>query len=56
MLLLGSYQAMNLDGGGSTVMWSRRRAMCQRREPVGCLINRPTHGERTVVQSIGIVP
>lgn len=50
---LGASDALNLDGGGSTEMWMRgSRSLCQKRTPVGCLIDRSPYGERTVQQSI----
>ena len=53
MLELGSWNAVNLDGGGSTTMWVRRRnGACQERTQVGCLVNRPPYGERAVIDAV----
>ncbi|MEA2551666.1 MAG: hypothetical protein QOE25_1435, partial [Actinomycetota bacterium] len=59
MLHLGSWDAMNTDGGGSTEMWMRRGKprVCESDAPGGCILDRPSTGEeRTVVQTIGLVP
>lgn len=53
MLELGAWNAVNLDGGGSTTMWVRdRNAACQVRTEVGCLVNRPPYGERAVIDAV----
>lgn len=57
MIHLGAYQAMNLDGGGSTMMWLRHRGKyCQSRRPSGCLVNRTSYGERPNVDAVAVVP
>jgi hypothetical protein len=57
MVEQGAWAAMNLDGGGSTTMWTRRRTRaCQVRRPVGCLVNRPSQPERRVMDAVGVVP
>ena len=53
---LGAWDALNLDGGGSTTMWVRKRSdACQLRRSIGCLVNRPTYGERAILDGVGIV-
>lgn len=55
----GAYNALNLDGGGSAVMWVQpkgRYCMGRGATPKGCLVSRPVYGERRVTQSIQIVP
>lgn len=56
MLALGSQDAMNTDGGGSTEMWSRNdhNPMCASQTAGGCLLDSPVYTERPVVQSIGL--
>jgi hypothetical protein len=61
MLSLGAYEAVNLDGGGSTLMWTRRRpsGLCEANEgplQVGCIVNRPCYTERLVIDGVGVVP
>jgi hypothetical protein len=57
MLELGAYNAVNLDGGGNTQMWVRdRNAVCRHRTQVGCLVNRPSYGERAVLDAVVLVP
>lgn len=57
MLQLGAYEAMNLDGGGSTTMWVRQRNVaCRSRTAVGCLVNRPSYGEREILDAVVMVP
>jgi hypothetical protein len=57
MLNLGSYNALNLDGGGSTTMWVRdRNQACQSNTNVGCLVNRPSYGERPIPDVVVLVP
>lgn len=52
LLELGAWNAVNLDGGGSTTMWVRRRnAACQKATAVGCLVNRPPYGERAIIDA-----
>jgi hypothetical protein len=58
---LGAVWAMNLDGGGGTMMWVRDRAPAYCESPVaagGCLVDRPseTGGERSVVVALGVRP
>lgn len=53
MLELGAWNAVNLDGGGSTTMWVRdRNAACEVRTEVGCLVNRPPYGERAIIDAV----
>ncbi len=53
MLQLGAWNAVNLDGGGSTTMWVRHRnPACEHRTRVGCLVNRPPYGERSVIDAV----
>jgi hypothetical protein len=53
MLQLGAWNALNLDGGGSTTMWVRdRNKACQIKTEVGCLVNRPPYGERSVIDAV----
>lgn len=55
----GAYDALNLDGGGSAVMWNRQRTKaCQGPggTRTGCLVSRPVYGERRITQSIMLVP
>jgi exopolysaccharide biosynthesis protein len=57
----GAYGAVNLDGGGSTTMWTkkRRRAYCESSPPVGgCLVQRPSDstGERSKQSAIVVLP
>ena len=60
MIRLCAYDAVNLDGGGSTETWIRRRraAYCQRRAHVGgCFAYRPSDGqERQAVMSLVVLP
>ncbi|MGE5226065.1 MAG: phosphodiester glycosidase family protein [Planctomycetaceae bacterium] len=54
---LGAWGAVNLDGGGSTTMWTRARsAACQSKTEVGCLVNRTSYGQRRVVDATVMVP
>jgi hypothetical protein len=57
---LGAYDAVNLDGGGSTEAWVRRRrpVYCERPADVGgCFANRPSDpGERPAVMSLVVLP
>lgn len=57
MLQLGAYNALNLDGGGSTTMWVRHRNQaCQSNTTVGCLVNRTSYGERPIPDVVVLVP
>jgi Phosphodiester glycosidase len=57
MLRLGAHNALNLDGGGSTTMWVRdRNRLCQRKTTAGCLVNRPSYGERQIPDAVALVP
>lgn len=56
LIAIGARDAVNLDGGGSTVFWVRHPWDCQTRTPRGCIIDRPVYTQRTVVQAIGLVP
>jgi hypothetical protein len=59
-LRAGAAAALNLDGGGSTTMWVRRKGTyCQSAPAVGgCLVNRPSesYGERVTGSAILILP
>jgi exopolysaccharide biosynthesis protein len=56
----GAWMAVNLDGGGSTTMWVKRKdTYCQSAPSVGgCLVNRPSQsgGERATRSAIVILP
>jgi hypothetical protein len=57
----GAYRALNLDGGGSTSMWVKRRSehYCQSAPSVGgCLVQRPSPstGERATRSAIVVLP
>lgn len=57
---LGATWAVNLDGGGGTVMWVQKRnaAYCEKATSGGgCLVSRPSDstGERLAVSGLGIV-
>jgi hypothetical protein len=56
---LGAYDAVNLDGGGSTELWVRRRrpVYCQRATDVGgCFVNRPSlPNERQTIVSLAVL-
>lgn len=62
----GAYDALNLDGGGSSVMWTRNRTKaCELPggTKTGCLVSRPAYraenpptGERKITQSIMLIP
>jgi hypothetical protein len=58
MIFLGAYEAINLDGGGSTTMWtSKRNQYCYQNKAQGCVVNRISiegHKERPVIDAIGI--
>jgi hypothetical protein len=58
---LGARFAMNLDGGGSTAMWVKKRntAYCLSDPAVGgCLVNRPSasFGERVTIDGLSVLP
>lgn len=59
LLAQGSWDAVNLDGGGSTVMWLRKRNphFCQSVPEVrGCLVNRPSDGEeRSLIMGLTVI-
>jgi phosphodiester glycosidase len=58
-LRAGATAALNLDGGGSTAMWVRRKGTyCQSPAAGGCLVNRPSesYGERVTRSAIVILP
>jgi hypothetical protein len=57
----GAYRAVNLDGGGSTTMWVRKKApsYCESAPSVGgCLVQRPSQstGERATRTAIVVLP
>jgi hypothetical protein len=56
----GAVDAVNLDGGGGTEMWVRKRqaAYCESPTPVGgCLVSRPSQErERSTVVSLTVLP
>jgi hypothetical protein len=59
----GAWQAMNLDGGGSTTMWVQEQdpAYCQLYPVVGgCVVNRPitssSGGERSIRTALVVLP
>ena len=57
----GAWTAVNLDGGGSTAMWVKRKdSYCESRPSVGgCLVNRPFgryQQERATRAAIVILP
>jgi hypothetical protein len=57
----GAWRAVNLDGGGSTTMWSRKRdsRYCESiPDAGGCLVQRPSQsgGERSTRSAIAILP
>ena len=55
-LELGAWDALNLDGGGSTTMWVRdRSSACQLRRSTGCVVNRPSYGEREILDAVALV-
>jgi hypothetical protein len=61
MLQAGAWNAINLDGGGSTTMWTAAKSSsyCQSYPTVGgCLVMRPSDsgGERSVRSAIDILP
>jgi exopolysaccharide biosynthesis protein len=61
LIRAGAWKAVNLDGGGSTTMWSRKRdsRYCESIPDVGgCLVQRPSQssGERATRSSIAVLP
>lgn len=60
----GAYDALNVDGGGSAVMWTRQRTRaCDFKTHTGCLVSRPAYraenppfGERRLTQSVMVIP
>jgi Phosphodiester glycosidase len=56
---VGADYAVNLDGGGGSVMWvANRGRYCQVRKPHGCLVSRPSDpaGERPAVTGLLVLP
>ena len=56
----GVWQAVNLDGGGSTTVWAKNtaRAPCETYPSTGgCLANRPSEdtGERSVSEALTVL-
>jgi len=54
-ITLGSWDAINLDGGGSTTMWLRKRdkRFCWSYPDVGgCLVNQPSDGAERSVSTV----
>jgi hypothetical protein len=61
LIRAGAYRAVNLDGGGSTTMWAKKRASayCESSPSVGgCLVQRPSPstGERATRSAIVVLP
>jgi Phosphodiester glycosidase len=61
LIRAGAYRAVNLDGGGSTTMWSKKRkaSYCESVPSVGgCLVQRPSPstGERATRSAIVVMP
>jgi len=61
MMHQGAWRAVNLDGGGSTAMWVRKRdSYCESTPSVGgCLVNRPfgsSQQERATRAAIVVLP
>jgi len=61
LIRAGAYRAVNLDGGGSTTMWVKKRktAYCESVPAVGgCLVQRPSDstGERSKQSAIVVLP
>jgi exopolysaccharide biosynthesis protein len=61
LIRAGAYRAVNLDGGGSTTMWVKRRnpSYCESTPSVGgCLVQRPSDstGERSKQSAIVVLP
>lgn len=57
MIELGAYDAVNLDGGGSTEMWVRaRNELCEMRTSIGCVVNRVAYGtERPLTAAVLLI-
>jgi hypothetical protein len=63
MMKLGVTDAVNLDGGGSTTMWLRKKNSnyCQVSTSTGCLVNRPsyrpngTYAERVIIEALTVL-
>jgi exopolysaccharide biosynthesis protein len=60
---VGAWNAFNMDGGGSTAMWVKKKntAYCQSYPAVGgCLVNRPmatsSGGERAIRTALVVLP
>jgi exopolysaccharide biosynthesis protein len=60
---VGSWDALNLDGGGSTTMWVQKQnaAYCELYPVVGgCVVNRPitssSGGERSIRTALVVLP
>jgi hypothetical protein len=61
MIRAGAYRAVNLDGGGSTTMWAKKKASayCESSPSAGgCLVQRPSPstGERATRSAIVVLP
>jgi Phosphodiester glycosidase len=61
MIRAGAYRAVNLDGGGSTTMWAKKKvsAYCESSPSAGgCLVQRPSpsSGERATRSAIVVLP
>ncbi len=61
MIRAGAYRAVNLDGGGSTTMWAKKKvsAYCESSPSAGgCLVQRPSPstGERATRSAIVVLP
>jgi Phosphodiester glycosidase len=61
LIRAGAYRAVNLDGGGSTTMWAKKRnsSYCESTPSVGgCLVQRPSQssGERATRSAIVVLP
>jgi len=61
LIRAGAYRAINLDGGGSTTMWAKRRnsSYCESSPSAGgCLVQRPSPstGERATRSAIVVMP
>jgi hypothetical protein len=61
LIRVGAWKAVNLDGGGSTTMWAKKRdsRYCESTPNIGgCLVNRPSpsSGERSTRSAIIVLP
>jgi len=61
LIRAGAYRAVNLDGGGSTTLWTKKRnsSYCESSPSVGgCLVQRPSQpgGERATRSAIVVLP